>query len=169
MPSLNKGRSGCSAVYINDKIFVFGGMNSTGIIELYDFEYLDPVKNQWILQTIPHNKPIHAVFCLNDKIIVSLKSNFSEDIFLQYSFVRRNGIKHERLKEFIHPNHRTSNFRYAVTHMLNYDIDRKTEATCDCNDHDDPSTSEDEWQGSSDDDDILDGWLDNLQPFGMFL
>ena len=168
MPPLNKGRSGCTAVYINDKIFVFGGRNSTGIIELYDFEYLDPVKNTWVLRTIPYNKPIHSVFCLNDKIIVSLKSSLGADIYLQYSFVRRNGIRQERLTEFIHPNHRTTNFRYAVTHILNYDMDRKPEGTCDCNDYD-QSSSEDEFlQGSSDDDsDILDGWLDN--PFGMFL
>ena len=170
MPMLNKGRSGSSAVYINDRIFVFGGINSTGIIELYDFEYLDPVKNTWVLRTLPYNKPVHAVFCHDDKIIVSVKSNLSEDIFLQYSFVRRNGIRHERLTEFIHPNHRTSVFRYAVTHMLNYDIDGKPEGRCDCNDYDDHSSSdEDLYQaGSSDDDsDIIDGWLGN--PFGMLL
>jgi len=172
MPPLNKGRFGCSAVYMNDKVFVFGGMNSTGILELFDFEYFDIVRNQWVLQTIPYNKPVHAVFCLDEKIIVSVKSSYSEDIFLQYSFFRRNGIKHERLNEFIHPNHKTSSFRYAVTKMLNYDIDKKPDATCHCSEYEyeEQSSSEDEFMPSSDDDDdFMNGWIGGFQPFGMFI
>ena len=172
MPNLNRQRISSSAVYFNEKIFVFGGSN--GIFELNSFEFMDASEKRWTVVSIPYTTPLSIALNMDDKILALGASTWGDDLVLQYSFVRRRGVHWKHIKEFIHQSHRIKSFKYAVIKMLNYEIDKIPEAQCDCNyfDADSSVDEEDDLMSTSSDmsEDLEDdaGWME-LDPFGLWM
>jgi len=164
LPELNHQRISSSAVYFNSKVYVFGGSN--GVFELQSFEYLESNEKKWVTVVIPYSSPISVSLVLDDKILAMGATNWGDELCLQYSFVRRRGVKWKVLRDFIHNGHRVKNFRYAIIKMLNYDLGNKLEIHCDCTytDTDSDEVVDEDFNSSSDGD----GWFDH-DPFGIWI
>lgn len=167
LPNLNHERILSSAVFFNEKVFVFGGGN--GIFDLNNFEFLESNESQWTVVTLPYATPIHCALAIQDKILALGSSAWGDDLVLQYSFVRRRGVHCKHIKEFIHPSHRTKSMKYEIISLLNYEIQNKPETQCDCNYYDEDSSDvAGSLQSSLIDSDDDEGWMD-LDPWGIWV
>lgn len=164
-PSLNSRRAKSSAVYFNDKLYVFGGKS---VAEVQSFEYLEPNGKQWVLVTFPFGMPIHTALTIDDKILALGSSFWGDDLVVQYSAQRRRG-SWQKVNNFIHASHRNKSFKYVAIQILNYDIENKPMASCDCNDGDGDSSVEDEYVTTSDNLDTDDDVLMEFAPWGLWV
>lgn len=164
-PPLNSRRTKPCAVYFNEKLYVFGGKNAA---EVQSFEYLEPNGKQWLQVAFPYGMPIHCVLTIDDKILALGNSFWGDDLVAQYSAQRRRG-SWQKVNNFIHASHRNKSFKYAPIQVLNYDIENKPTASCDCNDGDGDSSVEDEYISTSDNLDSDDDVLMEFGPWGLWV
>lgn len=164
-PALTTKRYSSSAVYFQDKIYVFGGRNQ---VELHTFEYLEANGKQWVQVAFPYATPICSALTIDDKILALGHSFWGDDLVLQYYAQRRRG-HWQKVNNFIHTSHRNKSFKYASIQLLNYDFENRQIGSCDCHDGD-SSDGEDYITDSSDMMDTdEDGMLMEFAPWGLWV